>query len=185
MHAVLVVGFLLLLPLSDADAGPLRLDYEVTDLGTGLFEYEFDLVLDNSDGSWAAGQGWAWFIFGDAQSSSSPLTNWAGDAGDLPVGPWTSYSSSGGFHNGPTFASVSAYWVPTGVLDSLSWSGTSTADLAQGQLLFSTLLTQGGAVAANFDVARRIPEPTTLALFGLGLVGVVAWRRKKHKPAAA
>ena len=99
------------------------------------------------------------------------------------MGPWTGYTTSGGGHNGPTFSPVLNYWVPTGVLESLSWSGTSTANLMQGDLLFSTLAVQNGAVGANFDVAQRIPEPTTLALFGLGLVGVVVWRRRRTKVA--
>jgi cysteine-rich repeat protein len=36
------------------------------------------------------------------------------------------------------------------------WSGTSTADLAPGQVSFSTYSTTGGAVAADFEVASEI-----------------------------
>lgn len=31
------------------------------------------------------------------------------------------------------------------------------------------------------EVSRVIPEPTTLALFGIGLAGLVAWRRRRRK----
>lgn len=149
---------ILLLSLSGmGNATPIALDYEVSDLGGGLFDYEFTLELDNNDGSWATGQGWRWFIFGDALSSSSPLTDFIGDTNDLPVGPWSGFSSSSGGHNGPTFANVMDYWVPTAIGETLSWSGTSTADLAQGGLLFSTIAgTLSQAVAADFEVANRV-----------------------------
>ena len=85
---------------------PLRLDYCVQALGGGSYQYAFTLTLDNHDGSWVAGQGWRWFIFGDRQQGSSPLQNWVIDPSSLPVGPWNQMSSSGGYHNGPTFSDV-------------------------------------------------------------------------------
>ena len=72
---------------STAHATPLRMDYAVTDLGGGIWDYEFYLTLDNNDNSWNYGNGWGWVIIGDAQSSDSPLYDWAGDNGDFPVGP--------------------------------------------------------------------------------------------------
>ncbi len=164
-------------------ATPLRLDYAVSDLGTGRYEYNFSLVLDNHDGSWASGQGWGWFIFGDTPDSAagSPLTDFVIDSADLPVGPWTGLSTSYGGHNGPTFSDVLAKWFPLAVGDALTWSGTSTADLAQGELLFSTLVTYpGGTVAADFEVANRlgsVPEPPVTALLLLGLL-VPAFRQR-------
>lgn len=76
----------------------------------------------------------------------------------------------------------------TAVGQQITWSGTSTANLTQGQLLFSTILTTGGATAPNFVVANRVasitapvPEPATLTMFGLGALGLVgaAFRRRK------
>lgn len=135
---------------------PLTLFYRVRDIGGGLFDYSFTLKLTNLDGSWAPGQGWRWLIFGDQESMPSNLLNFIGDTGDLPIGPWTSYGSSGGYHNGPTLSYVLDYWVPTAVGEQLKWSGTSTVDLPAGELLWSTIAgTQGGAIPANFTPACR------------------------------
>jgi hypothetical protein len=169
--------------VATAQATPLRMDYSVTDLGGGLYDYEFQLVLDNNDGTWSAGQGWRWIIFGDTPVAPSPLSNFVGDLNDLPIGPYTTYGFSFGAHNGPDLSFVLDYWVPTGVGDFLAWSGASDANLVQGDLLFSTIAgTLNNGVAANFEVANRIesvPAPATLALMGLGLAGFGFARKKR------
>jgi hypothetical protein len=90
--------------LTPAGATPLRMEYSVTDLGAGAFQYEFSLILDNHDGTWFTGQGFNWIIFGDNRYDygSSPLTNFVGDSTDLPIGPFTYYNISVGEHEGPT-----------------------------------------------------------------------------------
>jgi hypothetical protein len=135
---------------------PLTLFYTVDDLGGGIYNYEFRLKLTNLDGSWQPGQGWRWFIWGDCRGPcTSPLTSFIGDPSDLPVGPWTGYSSSGGGHNGPTFSEVLLYWIPLKDGETLAWSGTSTANLTKpGELLFSTIAgTLGGAVPSDYQPA--------------------------------
>lgn len=159
-----------------AEATPLTLDYTATDIGGGLFDYEFFLTLDNNDNTWGAGQGWGWLIFGDQEAAASPLTSFIGDSGDLPIGPWTFYASTSGFHNGPTLGAVTDKWVPANVGDSLFWSGTSTANLGQGEMLWSTLLFNGGAVGADFTVANLIPEPTSLSLLAFGCLALIRRR---------
>jgi hypothetical protein len=190
MKCCKILMVLLLLGFSTATvsmASPLTLDYSVNNVGPGLYHYSFDLILDNHDSSWALGQGWSWITFGDALSASSPLTNFTLDNNVLPVGPFTSLSFSSGFHNGPTWLNNNSgitYWTPTSIGDELEWSGTSTANLLQGNLLFSTLLTLNDASNANVEIANRIdntnvvPEPSTIFLFGAGLAGVGFLRRK-------
>ncbi len=161
-----------------AGATPIVLEYAVTDIGGGLYDYEFTVTLDNSDGNWVPGQMWDWLIFGDQQQGASPLADFVGDLSDLPIGPWTSYAFSSGFHNGPTLlAFPDPGWIPGSVGESLSWSGTSTANLGQGELLWSTLITGGGAMPVTFMVANLIPAPGTIAL--LGLVGLMGTRRRR------
>jgi len=155
-----------------AAAQSLNLEYTVEDIGGGQFEYEFFLSTDDG---WASGMGWRWFIWGDEPGTGlggtgiSPLTDWVGDLGSLPVGPWTEYTVSGGGHNGPTFGGVLEYWVPVTGDEVLTWKGTSTADLEQGEMLFSTLAgTIGGAVAADFDVATRLGDECRADIDGDG-----------------
>ncbi len=136
---------------SHATAQSLDLCYDVVDIGGGLFEYTF---LCETDAGWAPGMGWRWYIFGDQEAAPSPMLNVSMTSG-IP-GPWTGLSSSGGFHNGPTFASVLDYWVPRSGSETLEWSCTSTSLLRQGELLFSTIAgTLGGAVGPTFKVATQ------------------------------
>ncbi|UYV13665.1 MAG: hypothetical protein NCW75_05120 [Phycisphaera sp.] len=161
----MILASMLAVPAASLAQG-LTLEYTVEDLG-GTFEYEFFL---NTDGGWASGMGWRWFIWGDCVGPcTSPLTDWVGDPGSLPVGPWTGYSSSSGGHNGPTFSGVLDYWIPADGSEELTWKGTSSADLAQGELLFSTIAgTVGGAQAADYQVADRLEDDCYADLDGDG-----------------
>src|ERR1041384_7023374 len=67
---------------------PLRMDFCVDSQGGGLYTYTFTLTLDNHDGTWAPGQGWAWLTFGATQTQTSPLHDFAMTSA-FPVGPWT------------------------------------------------------------------------------------------------
>jgi hypothetical protein len=152
--------------VAPASASPLDLTYSVIPEPSGLFKYDFTLTLTNSDGSWAPGQAWGWIVFGDGPSADSPLADWTG----LTVSaPFFGFGWSGGGHNGPTLEDVLIWWVPTGIGESLDWSGTSSANLAQGDLLFTTALVGNGARAADFQVAdlavvRTVSEPSSLLL---------------------
>ena len=155
-------------------ATPLTLIYGVTPDGGGVYTYQFTLTLDNNDGTWAAGQNFNWIIFGDvAGPGSSNLTGFAGDSSALPIGPFTDYSASSGGHNGPTLLdTVGNGWIPTAIGQSLSWDGTSTADLGPGELLWSNL--EGSGTQADFVAATLAPEPSSmgLAMTGLFLIAI-------------
>jgi hypothetical protein len=139
---------------------PFTLYYSITDNGDGTYFYAFNLVLDNNNGSWFPGQGFDWIIFGDAQNMDSPFSDFVMDDGVFPVGPWTQLQGSFDYHNGPTFGPIYSMtwvtWVPNDIGDSLSWSGVSSAYLDQGQMLFSSLHTEGGAPIFEFEVATLV-----------------------------
>ena len=183
--------FLALLFNVSLTATPLRMDYQVMPLGGGLFDYEFDLILDNNDSSWVSGQNFNWIIFGDQPSSPTNLTSFIADTSDLPIGPFTFFTTTSGGHNGPTLIVqipdiITTGWFPTALGQSLSWSGTSTANLPQGQLLWSNLF--GTGVHADFEVANLttvlpVPEPATsvLLLSGLLVMGGLAKRKRDRE----
>jgi hypothetical protein len=175
---------------SAASATPLRLDFSVNNVGGGIYHYDFTLSVDNHDNTYAAGNGWGWLIFGDQSNAPTNLTNFVMDAGVYPVGPWTDITSSGGGHNGPTFLPLhtgapdflGVAWIPTGIGASIHWAGTSTANLGDGQLLFSTLTYNvGGAVAADFEPGHltAVPEPATLAALTIGIAALTRRRRAR------
>jgi hypothetical protein len=184
--------------ISPAQAASLNLNYTVKNLTDGWFNYSFQLKIDNTDNSYVSGQAWRWIIFGDTPSPPSSnvgegtLTNWVGDLSKSS--PWiASFRTTGGDHNGPTLYGnlgnpVLAWWTPSDVNDYLYWSGKSTANLPQGELLFSTLArTLNGATPANFKVAKQVdslavPEPLTVfgSILGLGVLGAVKRKRKQQ-----
>ena len=67
-----VLSLLVVLSLAaTANADPLDLFYTKTSIGGGLIQYDFNLVVTNTDSSYGAGDGWNWIIpcFGIAQNS--------------------------------------------------------------------------------------------------------------------
>lgn len=182
--AILAVGIgLLFSGTSRADV--LDLFYMKNDVGGGMFQYDFKLIVANDDGSYLIGQGFNWIIFGDVPAAESTLPDFLLINETFP-NPIMSFSFSGGGHNGPTFIdSVNLGtdgWIPLGLGDFVTWSGTSTHDVPDGDLLFSTLVALNGATNTNFKPAERIfsvPEPSGICLLAtlLGL-GIVVSRRR-------
>ena len=154
---VTMVGFLASAMLAygqPAGATPFRLDYLVSDVGGGEYRYDFVLTLDNNDSSWVASQGFASFIIGDCTPSCpTALTDFDGIAVDPP---WTSFLNISGTHNGPALYPTGTYYTPASVGETKTFSGTSTAHLTQGNLLWSNLQGQNGGTLANSVVANRL-----------------------------
>lgn len=160
---------------------PLQLEYAVSDAGGGMWQYDFTLLNLNLDGSWLPGQNFDWITFGDVNGGTSTLDDFIGDIGSLVGSPWETdgFSYSSGGHNGPTLLDLDGGfvgWVPSSVGDSVSWSGTSSHYLGQGELLWSSLIA-GGGNGGNFDVAILVPAPASGLM--LGLAGLVCSRRRR------
>lgn len=182
-----LLAFIVYMPFS-VMATPLTMEYTVNDIGGGLFQYDFELMLDNNDNTWVSGMEWDWIIFGDVSfGNTSPLADFGNFvATDLPTGS-TLITTSGG-HNGPTLEIggdvLLPGWNPTAIGESISWQGTSAAYLWQGELLWSSLVTGGGATSVQFEVANNVnsvPEPTILGLLSLGLVGLGAATKRRNR----
>jgi len=144
-----------------AQATPLKVDYCVTADDNGRFRYQFTVTLDNNDSSWFAGQGFNWFIFGDAVNSASPLADLIPEL-PLPV-PFTDdgYTTSGGYHNGPTLLDFGTNfdfrgWVPEEVGDSFTFAGSSMTELGPTELLWSNINANNGGSTAEFLIATRL-----------------------------
>jgi hypothetical protein len=178
--------------ISPAQAASLNLNYTVENLTDGWFNYSFQLEVDNTDNSYVSGQAWRLIIFGDVlgYDNQTNLTNWVGDLSKSS--PWiASFTNGGGYHNGINISgnpgnTPLTWWTPSNVNDYLYWSGKSTANLPQGELLFSTLDALNGATQATFKVANQVdsfavPEPLTIfgSILGLGVLGAVKRKRKQ------
>jgi len=189
---LLGLASLLATSFAPANSSPFSLSYSVTSVGPN-FQYNFDLKLDNNDGSWIAGQGFNWFIVGDANGSPSLFTEGSDFFVPASVPAGFVAAASGGGHNGPTLCfggcGDSPGYVPTAVGDSIMFAGISATFLAPGDLLWSNLLYTSGATGADFHpaIASAVPEASTWAMMILGFAGVgfVTYRRRNQSAALA
>lgn len=148
---------------------PLRLEYEVT--GTSApYNYLFRLVLDNHDGSWAAGQKWIGPWFGTAALSApgtAPFATWVTDPNCLPTAAggfditlWGQLTVSGvGTFYGPKLSKSSSlgYFQPATVGDQLVWWGTSDLYCNDGDITWGTLGHTGGT-SVTLEKAYRVGD---------------------------
>ena len=184
------LGCLLLISMgpgmAQAASIPLRLDYTVTPTDNNRYHYNFTLTLTNESNSWRSGQGWGAIRFGNPLSppGPSPLTDFVGDVSSLSNTPFNRFVAPTQWV-GPGISRYGVDWVPTAVGQSISWSGTSTADLGQGELYWRPHAGSGGALLFQSSEAFRtnpIPEPGTFVLAGMGLVSLMGLRRRKENP---
>lgn len=179
----LSVLFLLTVLAGQSSAGVLSLDYSTLESSPGVYQYDFELKLTNQDGTFSPGDDFNWIIFGDVSSGNvSPIADFSLLSTTLPA-PFMFVTSSGG-HNGPTFLASGQNqpgWIPTGIGDSVTWSGTSSNLVASG-LQFSTL-TGSGTLSTFQDanlVTNAVPEPSSVLLFGMvcGMGGMTLRKRR-------
>ncbi|MFO0885447.1 MAG: autotransporter-associated beta strand repeat-containing protein [Pirellulales bacterium] len=145
---------------------PLKLEYTVTPQpATSNYKYDFALKVDSSAGTYAAGQGWGFVVFGhDAANVAPSLTVFTPTT--AAPSPFTAFgTTSSGYSLAPLFGT---YWIPANINSQLAWSGTSTADVAQGQLYFDAFTSTGGAASFSNAIATRLVATpvTTVSLVG-------------------
>lgn len=178
-----------------AQAKVLDLDYAVSPIGGGVYQYDFWLKLTNADGTWTPGKQFDWIIFGDRSGLNQPSGFCPTTCGSLQFTNFSSTDSNAalyftdGAHQGPTIgyganAILLPGWQPAGVGSVLSWSGRSSIMLGQGNLYFTTLITDGPR--ADYQLANQItsavPEPATwmMMILGVGAIGGALRRRRQQ-----
>ncbi|MCA9246691.1 MAG: PEP-CTERM sorting domain-containing protein [Planctomycetales bacterium] len=135
------------------------------------------------------GQGWAFGLSGNRiRVTGLGVVDSTAPAGDVVAGQWQHIAMTKSSTTGVTFylngidvgtnAGHTANWIATTNAYHL-FDGPGTGErfvgLADEIRVYSTVLTRGEILA----IAGKVPEPSTLALLGLGFVAIVAGRRRR------
>lgn len=182
---------------AQAAATPLKMTYTVeASASPGLYDYDFWLTLDNNDGSWLPGQEWDWIIFGDNNGAGDYPSFDPNGGADYLGSTWVTATfdypidrvdSTTGQHNGPHlqigtehFAQLPG-WSPTAIGQYLSWSGSSSQFIPEGQLRWSALMTKD-TPAVSFAIAEHVPDSAStmpILFFALSAIGMAARRTRR------
>jgi hypothetical protein len=174
-----------------AYATPFRLEYTVSNHTGGTYRYDFQLILDNNDGSWVPGQQFDWLVLGQHPSTSTDSEGAIGFVQWLPLPNNFAAFQQAGNPAGPALRYGTAEdetpgYAPTALNQTLSFAMIARNYLGQGELLWSNLYgweADGSELAfvQGETAVLATPVPAALPLFAsvLGIGGMLGYRRRR------
>ncbi|WP_424971089.1 hypothetical protein [Dinoroseobacter sp. S76] len=178
-------------------AVPLRLNYDVSPLDNGLFEYDFEVRTTIDDGDFLPGMSFNWFVIGvGVMGVASAFAEGADFFQDTPDG--TRAGTASGFVNGPELcfngSCITPGWTPTTVGESFSFRGISESFVEHSEFDWTFLHMTSPVDDQNTQQLQIIdpdnntdpapvPLPAPILLLGAGIAGLAGAARLRKRAA--